>query len=173
MRIIIISLMLFGMIMLGLGSLWFNRNHVGMMIERVPNVVEFRARWQALLDSQTLRHPAVIHWLPEGCLCAVLTSNHAANVTVDAEKSGFNVYQLASSRDGLLGQSLLVDQLPHSPIGSLIAITNKAGQLAYLGAYSDGVRCNTGNSMVAEFISSTSNLPFPPVVSLDVETCVC
>lgn len=171
-RFILVGLLLFGLVLSGVATLWFDRNHVGLMIESVADVAEFKDSWQALIDSEEVTHPAVIHWLPEGCLCSFLTSNHAANVTQDAEQNGFHVYQLQSSRSGL-GVPLTSQAQPHKAIGSLIAITNVDGQIAYLGAYSDGVRCNTGNSMVTEFLASPSNLPSPSVVSLDVETCIC
>jgi len=44
---------------------------------------------------------------------------------------------------------------------------------AYIGAYSDGVRCNTGTSMVDRFLESPETLPSLTVVGLNVQTCRC
>jgi len=154
-------------------TFWFNQQYVGWLIESVPDSVAYQQQWQRVIDSHTnINHPAVIHWLPETCLCRALSMKHAGQVTLTAEGNGYSVYQL-NTEDESLGLSLALIEQPILAFGPSIAITRYNGQIAYVGAYSDGVRCNTGTSMVEVFIDSPESLPNLPVVGLDVKTCRC
>lgn len=156
-----------------LATAWFKESYVGWLVESVADSNEFVTQWQlAISESDIIDHPAVIHYLPENCLCRVLTQKHAAEITVDAQDAGFSVYQINSNSLGL-GNSIRIDSPKAQVLAPIIVITNISGQIAYVGAYSDGIRCNTGTSMVASFIESPQSLPTRPVVGLDVETCRC
>lgn len=154
------------------GSYLFTKTHVGWLIEQVPDSIAYKDDWQALINSlEGVEHPAVIHWLPENCLCRVLSAKHAGQITVQAESAGFHVFQL-NSHDDSLGKHLSVLSL-NTPFSPVIAITARNGNLAYVGAYSDGIRCNTGTSMVDSFLEDPAKLPVRTVVGLDVKTCRC
>lgn len=153
------------------GSYWFRISHVGWLIEDVIDTLAFQQDWQlAINDLNHIQHPAVVHYQPKGCLCRALNASHSQEITRLATKGGFSVYQLNSEHSGL-GKPLKGEAA--SSIGPLIGITNAEGRLAYIGAYSDGVRCNTGTSMVDVFLASPDRLPASPVVGLDVQTCRC
>jgi hypothetical protein len=154
-------------------SLWFNHTYVGWLVDAVPDANLYLRDWQSAIDElESLEHPAIVHYLPEGCLCRMLALKHAEQITGEAEANGFNVFQLASNSLNLGVSKELPTHYDLVPAPSII-ITREDGKIAYVGAYSDGVRCNTGNSMVTTFIQSPSNLPSQPVVGLNVETCRC
>jgi hypothetical protein len=149
---------------------WFQSTYVGWLIESISQPLQFQQQWQTAVDqSEELTHPAVIHFLPDACACTVLTVKHAKSVTSKAVNSGYEVYQLSSNHQDL-GKSIAMGVPEISPI---IAITDINGQIQYLGAYSDGVRCTTANSMVDNFVESIENLPKRAIVGLDVEVCRC
>ncbi len=155
------------------GTLWFKQVYVGWLLESVTDSNEFVTQWQAALDeNESIQHPAVIHHLQDDCLCRVLTLKHASQITLDAMETGYSVYQLNTATVGL-GNSIHLKSALEDVVSPLIIITNQTGRIAYIGAYSDGIRCNTGTSMVESFISSIQNLPVRPVVGLDVESCRC
>ncbi|MEJ2042918.1 MAG: DUF6436 domain-containing protein [Reinekea sp.] len=153
-------------------SYWFQHNYIGWLVNDVPDAVRYRQQWQQTLDGlDGLKHPAVIHYLPNGCLCRMLTLKHAQQISDKAGQSGFQVFQLNSSDAGL-GDSLTLAG-SSAFLSPQIAITRPDGRIAYVGAYSDGIRCNTGNSMVDSFLDSVQSLPGQTVVGLDVQTCRC
>jgi hypothetical protein len=165
--LLVIGLMLVMSLVVGR---WFQSNYVGWLIESVnsPNVLH--AQWQEALDQlPQLTHPAVIHVLPSDCLCTLLTIKHAKTVSVKAKSAGFSILQLGSSHTGL-GETIEMDVPELSPF---IAMTDEQGVLKYLGAYSDGVRCTTANSLVDQFIGDVSNLPSHTIIGLDVKVCRC
>lgn len=163
-------------ILLGLplgGSYWFNRQYVGWLVESVPDANAFLEQWQASIDHYTaIDHPAVIHWLPNDCLCRVLTSKHAAQVSELAIQNNFHVYQLKTS-DEALGN--VIDSTPvlSYDVRPTIIITAESGQITYVGAYSNSVRCSSSTSMVDAFIRTPLPISNLAVVGLDVKTCRC
>lgn len=154
-------------------SVWFTTTQVGWLIEAVPDSARYRDQWQLEIDRLTeIQHPAVIHWLPESCLCRFFSIKHAGTITQQAEESGFNVYQLESST-GVLGAEISLTGSYQPEISPSILITRPNGQLSYVGAYSDSIRCNTGTSMVGRFIEDPDKLPDRTIVGLDVKNCRC
>lgn len=152
-------------------SLVFQGRYVGWLIADIENPMEFKAQWQAILaEAPDLKHPAVIHFQPEGCLCYSLSSRHAGVITETAQTEGFHVYQLNTARANM-GETLQTTRT--LPVGPLIAITRPDGTLRYAGAYSDGIRCNTGTSMVDSFLTANPQSTSATVIGLDVETCRC
>jgi len=149
---------------------WFNANHVSWFIDDIQDPVAFKEQWQEVVDASAVKHPAVLHYLPDDCLCKLFTLKHAKDVTNRAVNSGFNVYQYNSTDTGLGKQLTSLEITVNRPV---IAITDDKGRLAYLGAYSDGIRCNEGNSMVSAFVSKPDSLPEHTVLGLDVEGCRC
>jgi hypothetical protein len=156
-----------------LAGLWFNQTHLGWLNESIPDANAYASDWQQTLDAQSqLDHPAVIHWLPNTCLCRLLTLPHALQISTEAATNGFSIYQFNADDRGLgaVISAALNSRLGASPT---IFITNSNGQISYLGAYSEGIRCSRGNSLVATFIDDPLRLPNQRVVGLDVETCRC
>lgn len=155
-----------------IASIAFQSNYVGWLADDVTDPMAFRNDWERILASaEGIEHPAVIHFQPEGCLCFALSARHAAQISSDADRVGLTVYQLNSTHDGL-GAPLTVDT-GDLPFGPLIAITSADGSLRYAGAYSDGIRCNTGNSMVSTFIDPANSSNGQTVIGLDVTVCRC
>lgn len=149
---------------------WFQTVYVGWLVESVQSPNTLQTQWQSAVDEAVeLSHPAVIHSLPSGCICTFLTVKHAKSVSEKALNAGFSVSQLDTSHQGL-GAEIQLDVPELSPF---IAITDEHGTIKYLGAYSDGVRCTTANSLVDRFVENISNLPNQPIVGLDVEVCRC
>ena len=157
---------------LGAG-LWFNQAYLGWLNESIPDANAYAAAWQETVDGQQqLRHPAVIHWLPSACLCRLLTLPHAVQISAEAAENGFNIYQFNGADRGLgeIRSVLLEPVLGASPT---ILITDTSGQVRYVGAYSDGIRCASGDSLVNSFIADPQALPQYRVVGLNVQTCRC
>ncbi|EAR08024.1 DUF6436 domain-containing protein [Reinekea blandensis] len=155
-----------------IASIGFQSRYVGWLTEEVSNPMAFRQQWESLLaDLDGIEHPAIIHYQPEGCLCFSLSSKHAAQITDTGLAEGFSVVQL-NSQHADLGKPVNADT-SGLPFGPLIAITGPDGHLQYAGAYSDGVQCNTGNSMVSTFLSSDYESNGQTVIGLDVNVCRC
>lgn len=154
-------------------TFWFGQKYTGWLLESVPNSLTFKQSWQTQLNElNELKHPAIVHLLPDDCLCRMFSLKHAQQVTQTASDNGFNVFQLGSADAGLgtpVAQTLALE----NRLAPLVAITRADGSLAYLGAYSDGIRCNTGTSMIESFIISPETLPKQAVIGLDVESCRC
>lgn len=163
------------LLLLTISVLWFNSRHVGLLLDHVDEPVAFFRAWQAMVDFHAdMQHPAMIHYLPSGCLCPFLTSSHALNLSNTAKNAGYGVYQLGTPRIGF-GEELLAAIGPaalQTP-GPLIAFTDEDGQIRYLGAYSDGIRCTESTSLVDEFARDFMSLPETAQLVLDRRTCVC
>ncbi len=154
-------------------SQWFQHRYVGLMLENVADSNVFFASWQdAVTSTDALQHPAVIHNLPDDCLCRALTAKHAGQISAQAGQSGFHTFQILSNHPEL-GKTVDIQDSIVRQVAPVIIITNAQGRIVYVGAYSDGIRCNTGTSLVSRFIASPDDLPTTPVVGLDVETCRC
>ena len=153
------------------GSVWFNNTHTGWLADKVNNPMAFQESWQARLNQLQISHPAVLHVQPEGCLCQPLSARHLKSISNTAEQNDFSLYQVNSSWKGL-GEEVTLDNLPEQ-VMPVVMITQESGELAYLGAYSDGLRCNESTSLVDAFLASPNTLPNHTVVNLDVETCIC
>ncbi|MBU2863184.1 hypothetical protein KO489_04970 [Reinekea forsetii] len=165
-----IAVAIFVFVLLTATAIWFQRTYVGWLIESVPEPNSYLHSWQTTIDrNETIQHPAVIHLLPDHCLCTLLTMGHATNISRMAEQNGFNIVQVGTHHKGL-GKSVELESPKLSPT---IAITDANGQIKYLGAYSEGVRCTNANSMVDTFLEGVSHLPSATIVGLDVKVCRC
>lgn len=162
---IIVFLLLLG------AAAWFNAKHLGWLDDVVVDNQAYLMQWQQEVNALSLTHPSILHWMPEDCLCSFFSLNHALDISVTAASASFNIYQLNTTYEGL-GDSVYSDSLPLLT-GSTIVMTNAEGQIAYVGAYSDGLRCNDGNSMVSRFTDSPDLLPVQPIVGTNVRTCLC
>ena len=157
---------------LGAG-LWFNQAYLGWLNESIPDANAYGAGWQETLDAQPqLQHPAVMHWLPNTCLCRLLTLPHALKISAEASANGFNIYQLNGADRGL-GEIVSTPLTPMLGASPTILITDARGQVRYVGAYSNGIRCASGDSLVTSFIADPQGLPSHRVVGLNVQTCRC
>jgi hypothetical protein len=154
-------------------GLWFNQTHLGWLNESIPDPDAFASGWQQTVDAQPqIRHPAVIHWLPRSCLCRLLTLPHALQISAEAAANGFSVYQF-NADERALGTPVSAELDARLGVSPTILITNSQGQIRYVGAYSNGIRCSRGSSLVATFIVDPARLPRHRVVGLNVETCRC
>lgn len=153
-----------------LGYRLFVATYQGWLIESIPDSGEFIEQIQGQLNELAdLQHPSVIHIVPAGCPCTLLTLSHAQKVTESATHQGYSVYQSLSSYRGL-GEQITDISVPIAPI---IVFTRDDGSIAYAGAYSDGLRCTEANSLVDQFLDFPELLPAFAVAGLDVNVCRC
>ena len=118
-----------------------------------------------LFDAGTLRLPAglagpgairVVHLWDPPCPCNVGNQQHLAELVQRFASQGvsFYVWQKPGSRGQLpemlkalqpLAELPGAEQLPASPA---VAIWDRDGKLAYVGPYSEGATCTSGNSFI-------------------------
>lgn len=151
-------------------GLWFRQTHLDWLGRSVTDVSAWRADWQSWVDAQSgLRHPAMLHWMPSGCLCRFMAAGHAAALSREGRALGYQPYQLGQAFLSAADAPPLAGRPPLSP-GPLIVLTGAGGDIRYLGAYSSGLTCSQGNSLVGDWLP----LSRPgSVVNLDASTCVC
>lgn len=151
-------------------TLGFRAHYLGWFGESVSNVGRWGTDWQDWLDQQPIEHPAMVHLMPEGCLCRFFTGQHAGDLSILAEPMGYHRYQAGDEfLDADLADPLLTRSFPDSP-GPLLALTGADGQIRYLGPYSDGLRCTTANSLVDDWLP----LSRPgQVLQVDANSCQC
>jgi hypothetical protein len=154
-------------------SYWFTKTHTDWLVKDVPDSMLYLENWQKEIDgNEQITHPAILHWLPMNCLCRYLTLNHATQITSEGQSNGYHVFQLDTDSHGL-GKTVELSESFTTPLSPIIIITRPNGKISYAGAYSDGVRCNTGTSMVYRFLEDPEKLPTRPLIGLDVKTCRC
>ncbi|MEX0624029.1 DUF6436 domain-containing protein [Saccharospirillum sp.] len=148
----------------------FRAQYLGWFGESVPDVARWGTDWQTWLDQQPIEHPAMVHLMPEGCLCRFFTGQHAADLSIRADALGYQRYQAGDDfLSTELAQLLLTPSFPNSP-GPMLALTGADGQIRYLGPYSDGLRCTTANSLVDDWLP----LSRPGrVLQVDANSCQC
>ncbi|WP_108125371.1 DUF6436 domain-containing protein [Saccharospirillum mangrovi] len=153
-----------------LATLWFRQTHLNWLGRTVPDVSRWSADWQEWIDSRDdLTHPAMLHWMPTGCLCRFMAAGHASTLSEEGLALGYQPYQLGTPFIAANLATPLPGLPPASP-GPMIALTGADGQLRYLGAYSSGLTCAQSNSLVDDWLP----LSRPgSVVNLDATTCVC
>lgn len=151
-------------------TLGIRAQYLGWFGETVPDVARWGENWQHWLDQQPIEHPAMVHLMPEGCLCRFFTSQHAAVLSARAAELGYHRYQAGDEFLGTeLARPLRTRSFPTSP-GPLLALTGTDGQLRYLGPYSDGLRCTAANSLVDDWLA----LSRPGrVLQVDANSCQC
>ncbi|PTY36507.1 hypothetical protein BGP77_04210 [Saccharospirillum sp. MSK14-1] len=151
-------------------GLWFRQSHLNWLGHSVSDVSAWHSQWQDWIDDRTdLTHPAMIHWMPPGCLCRFMAAGHASNLSKTGLTLGYHPVQLGSTFIDTRLADALNGAPPASP-GPLIALTGADGQLRYLGAYSSGLTCAQSNSLVDDWLPLTRP---GSVVNLDATTCVC
>ncbi len=156
-------------------SFWFLQSHVDWLIKKVEDPSYFLDTWQFWVSEQEgLKHPVVIHYLPDTCLCSALTQRHAVSLSETALKNGYTVHQIGSSKNGLGSPITGIGLGVPNDLSPLIIITQRNGDIRYLGAYSEGLLCNSSSSLVERFIEPMSGMVFePPVIGIDVKSCHC
>lgn len=165
-----ISLGLFFLLLAGGAVYWFERQYIGWYGETVDNMNLWQSHWQTWLDRQPeLQHPAMVHLIPEGCLCRWFVRDHASELSTTASQLGYQVYQ-ASNLLGAEQAQLLSQPIDFASPGPLMILTNSDGDVRYLGPYSDGIRCNAATSLVDQWLPLTLQ---GQVVQLDANGCVC
>ncbi|MCL7461305.1 DUF6436 domain-containing protein [Pseudomonas sp. NW5] len=124
-----------------------------------------------LFDAAALRLPAelagpgnirVVHLWDPPCPCNVGNQQHLSELIARFAEQGvsFHVWQKPGSR-GRLPESLAAlqplrelpgaEQMPASPA---VAIWDRAGNLAYLGPYSEGAVCTSDNSFIEPILDA-------------------
>ncbi|MHA7878185.1 MAG: DUF6436 domain-containing protein [Saccharospirillum sp.] len=149
---------------------WFQATHLGWFGETVDDMRAWQSHWQGWVNEQAaVQHPAMVHLVPEGCLCRFFVQAHAADLSQSAQELGYRVYQtsslLPSERAERLDRPVAFD----SP-GPLLMLTDHNGELRYLGPYSDGVRCNAETSLVDQWLPLSLG---GQVIQLDASGCLC
>lgn len=150
---------------------WFRATHLQWFGEDIPDINAWQAGWQGWVNDHTeLRHPAMVHFMPENCLCRFFTAGHASQLSHQALLLGYSVFTLGGDfLDADLARELLNGPDTASP-GPMIVLTDKNGRIRYLGPYSDGIRCGSGTSLVDAWLP----LERPgQIVTLDVSSCRC
>lgn len=149
---------------------WFERHYMGWYGQTVNDMNGWQQQWQSWLDSQPeLQHPAMVHLLPDQCLCRWFVRDHASDLSDKAVELGYEVYQTSA----LLGSDqarLLTQVVDFETPAPLMILTDSAGQVRYLGPYSDGLRCNAENSLVDQWLPLELQ---GQVVQLDANGCIC
>lgn len=154
-----------------IGALVFRYHQLGWFGETVSDMSVWQDNWQTWIDRQTdLNHPTMVHWIPPDCLCRFFTAGHAADLSRQAPSHGYRVFQAGEV-------SISIDlAAPLSPApnfqtpGPLIVLTNAEGLIRYLGPYSDGLTCSSGNSLVTDWLPQSRD---GQAVTLDVTSCRC
>lgn len=148
----------------------FRAHYTGWFGSTIPNVAVWGGDWQAWLDRQSIDHPAMVHLMPPECLCRFFTIGHASELTEQARALGYNRYQAGDSfLQGDLAVMIQTRTFPQSP-GPLLALTDRDGQLRYLGPYSDGLTCTSANSLVDDWLP----LSRPgQILQVDANSCQC
>lgn len=157
-------------LVLATATLGFRAHYLGWFGESVTNVTTWGADWQMWLDQQPIEHPAMVHLMPANCLCRFFTGQHAADLSIRAKALGYHPYQAGDDfLSDEVAKPLLTRSYPLSP-GPLLALTGADGQIRYLGAYSEGLRCTTSNSLVDDWLplSRTGR-----VLQVDADSCQC
>lgn len=152
-------------------ALWFRQSHLDWLGRSVSDVSAWSDQWQDWVDTRRdLTHPAMIHWMPPGCLCRFMASGHASSLSESGRELGYHPVQLGTPFIKQTLAALLDDGAPPASPGPLIVLTGADGQIRYLGAYSSGLTCAQSNSLVDDWLP----LSRPgSVVNLDATTCVC
>lgn len=151
-------------------GLWFRQIHLDWLGRSVVDVSQWREDWQAWFDERDeVQHPAMLHWMPPGCLCRFLAAGHAATLSETGRSLGYQPVQLGTPFISAQLARPLAGLPPASP-GPLIVLTGADGQIRYLGAYSSGLSCAQSNSLVDDWLPLARS---GSVVNLDATTCVC
>lgn len=165
-----ISLGVFFVLLAGASVYWFERQYMGWFGETVDNMNVWQSRWQQWLDQQSeLQHPAMVHLLPDECLCRWFVRDHASELSEKASQLGYQVYQTSALLAGEEAQ-LVTRPVDFASPGPLMILTNSSGEVRYLGPYSDGLRCNAETSLVDQWLPLDLR---GQVVQLDANGCVC
>ncbi|MDM8348736.1 DUF6436 domain-containing protein [Pseudomonas sp. sp1636] len=141
----------------------------------------FEARYVRTFDQQTalfagdeLRLPAelagpgpirLVHFWDPACPCSIGNQQHLAELIKRFGPLGVNFHAVQKpGSKGQLPASLSAMQalapLPGSagiPASPAVAIWDKQGQLAYFGPYSEGLTCNSSNSVIEPILEALSS----------------
>jgi len=159
------------LVLVSVGVFWFRSDQLGWFGETVSDVPAWNNHWQSWVDERSdIDHPAMVHWIPEDCLCRFFMASHAGDLSERATSLGYAAYQVGEI-------SLSIDLAkPVQPTpdfetpGPLILLTNADGAIRYLGPYSDGLTCTNANSLVDDWLPLSRA---GQAVNLDVTSCRC
>lgn len=107
---------------------------------------------------------AVIHIVSEDdCLCQLVASRHIQEVKEKA--AGLGKTNITVNIKDILGLNAILSSTP------AIAIFDDKGNLAYLGPYSTGIGCVSGNGTVEPYLDSKATLG--AIMPLEATGCYC
>ena len=132
----------------------------------IANTSDFDLTFSAKISKAlgTSTKNMVVHMYDDfTCICQLASSAHIAAVkslVTDAGKSNVAV--------NMSDFPSLADIVPSVPS---VAIFDGDGQLSYLGPYSTGIGCFTGNGTVEPYIDTTTTIG--AVIPFDANGCYC
>ncbi|GGX73980.1 DUF6436 domain-containing protein [Saccharospirillum salsuginis] len=157
--------------LVSVGVFWFRADQLGWFGETVSDVPAWHDQWQEWVDDRAdIDHPAMVHWIPEHCLCRFFMAGHAADLSERAPSLGYAAYQTGEISLSIdLARPLRSTPDFNTP-GPLILLTNTDGAIRYLGPYSDGLTCTSANSLVDDWLPLSRS---GQAINLDVTSCRC
>ena len=106
----------------------------------------------------------IIHLKEEKCKCNLYSNKHIEELNEKLNKEDFNIVNIN------IKKSELKKIIPAYP--STI-IFDKNGDLAYVGAYSDGLMCSSKNSVVEMVLTNIKAGFNPALINSDTKGCYC
>ena len=139
---------------------YFDKNNKLEEVHFSKNIEsEIKDRLSLLNYNNTL-----IHLKDENCHCNRYSKEHIKDIDKNLSKINFNVINID------INKSELKEIIPAYP--STIMFDSK-GELAYIGAYSDGVICSSDNSIVDLVLSNIKAGFNPKLINTDTKGCYC
>jgi len=105
-------------------------------------------------EEITKQQRTLVHVKQSLCLCNAYSNTHIQTLNVLADQSLIQVIDVSLDALTQLQQSVqwqtLLALVPSTPATVLI---NSQGKIEYIGPYSSGLTCNSGNSFIEGFLS--------------------
>ena len=160
---------------------WFVLIFAGLMYFTTERLVDFDPQ-AALLDNATEQSFYIeldtflteqfgtvagraFHIADDGCFCQMVAGAHVADV-----KDLITSEAMENVSVSLSDQPRLKDFLPSVPA---VIIYNTEAELIYVGPYSTGYLCTTGNGLVEDLIPKMTEAVSDPVVMSLARGCYC
>ena len=159
------------LLLVSVGVFWFRADQLGWFGETVSDVPAWHGDWQDwIADRADIDHPAMVHWIPEDCLCRFFMAGHAGDLSERAPSMGYAVYQTGEISLSIDLARPVRSTPDFATPGPLIVLTDADGGIRYLGPYSDGLTCTSANSLVEDWLPLSRS---GRAINLDVTSCRC
>lgn len=106
----------------------------------------------------------IIHLKDKSCECNLYSNTHIKELDNKLNKENFNIINIE------IKNSKLKEIIPAYPSTILF---DKKGDLAYVGAYSDGLMCSSDNSIVDVVLTNIKAGFNPALINGDTKGCYC